>query len=348
MDDAGDFRDFMDEPVSGRAATSGYDVYAQRYNSAGVAQGSEVLVNTYTTNSQIFPSVAMNATGDFVIALTSIGQDGGMYAGGIFAQRFDAAGSPVGTEFEVNSYTSSNQWEPSVAMDAAGDMVITWSSFGEDGQQYGIYAQLYNAAGIAQGGEFEVNTFTLNLQVRPLVAMRFGRQLRDCLAKFRRGWIGIWNSRSARYQPNFLTAPGSDACRMATNITGTTVTLGGNVTTDGNLPSPMSACLRADEYQRQPAAWWRRRDHGHRDGRDRSLHAEYQRADAGSRLLVCGVCNEQPWHDLHHACLDIHDISESGPVRDVDDSGDAGKHVLRLFSVSTSDSRIPMTIRRIN
>lgn len=44
-----------------------FDVYAQRYSAAGVPQGSEFRVNTTTANTQAYPSVGMDADGDFVI-----------------------------------------------------------------------------------------------------------------------------------------------------------------------------------------------------------------------------------------------------------------------------------------
>lgn len=146
---------------------SGYGVYAQRYNSSGIAQGSEFHVNTYTTGIQANPSVAMDAAGNFVIAWVSH-QDGGGY--GIYAQRYNAAGSPQGSEFRINTYTTNNQFEPAVAMDAAGDFVICWTSDGQDGSNYGIYARGYNSLGVAQGTEFEVNTYTTGVQAAPTVA----------------------------------------------------------------------------------------------------------------------------------------------------------------------------------
>ncbi len=39
------------------------------------------------------------------------------------------------------------------------------------GRGYGIYAQRFDAAGVAQGGEFRVNTVTLSTQTNPAVAM---------------------------------------------------------------------------------------------------------------------------------------------------------------------------------
>ena len=46
----------------------GWGVYAQRYNSAGVAQGGEFRVNTNTANDQVHASIAMDDAGNFVIA----------------------------------------------------------------------------------------------------------------------------------------------------------------------------------------------------------------------------------------------------------------------------------------
>jgi len=148
---------------------AGYGVYAQRYSAAGVAQGGEFKVNTYTTGNQNFPSVAMDSAGDFVVAWMSLAQDGSGY--GIYAQRYNPAGVAQGGEFKVNTYTTNEQRFPSVAIDSTGDFVISWQSTTQDGGGYGIYAQRYNAAGVAQGVEFRVNTYTTNDQKLPSVAM---------------------------------------------------------------------------------------------------------------------------------------------------------------------------------
>ena len=149
---------------------SGYGVYAQRYNAAGVAQGAEFLVNTTTANHQSGPAVAMATNGDFVIAWTSSGQDPDATSG-IYAQRFNASGVAQGAEFRVNTYTANTQQISSVSMDAAGNFVVTWGSDGQDGSNYGIYGQRFNASGVAQGAEFRVNTTTANSQLYHDVAM---------------------------------------------------------------------------------------------------------------------------------------------------------------------------------
>ena len=78
----------------------------------------------------------------------------------IQAQRYASDGSPVGSEFQVNTYTFNEQTSPSVAMDADGDFVVAWQSFYQDGSLNGIYAQRFDAFGDRVGDEFLVNVST--------------------------------------------------------------------------------------------------------------------------------------------------------------------------------------------
>ena len=151
------------------------EIFGQRFDAAGGPRGSEFQVNTTTMDWQQVPSVAMDAEGDFVVTWTSEKQDGGapgaMGSGGVFAQRFDAAGSTLGAEFQVNSFVDGDQGYPQVAMDADGNFVVAWFSEGQDGSGYGVYAQRYDAAGALQGSEFPVNATTAGSQSYPSVAM---------------------------------------------------------------------------------------------------------------------------------------------------------------------------------
>src|SRR5688572_6119774 len=98
---------------------SGNAVQAQRYSASGVAEGEEFRVSTRTLDYQSFPAAAMDHDGDSLIAWHSMGQDGSGY--GVYAQRYNSAGSPEGVEFRVNSYTTYGQAQAAVAMDADGD-----------------------------------------------------------------------------------------------------------------------------------------------------------------------------------------------------------------------------------
>jgi hypothetical protein len=97
------------------------DILGQRFSRGGL-EGPEFQVNTYTTNWQYFPSVAMDDGGNFVVAWSSHRQDGS--SSGVFGQRFSADGTTVGGEFQVNTYTTSAQYNPQVASDSDGDFVV--------------------------------------------------------------------------------------------------------------------------------------------------------------------------------------------------------------------------------
>jgi hypothetical protein len=144
-------------------------IYAQRFDSSGAALGAELRVNSETADDQTQPAIAMDADGDFVVVWQSQLQDGA--GGGIYAQRFDATGIAQGAEFRVNSEIANDQGAPDVAMDAAGNFVVAWESLNQDGSSWGIFAQRYDAAGTAQGAEFQVNTLTQNQQRAPSVSM---------------------------------------------------------------------------------------------------------------------------------------------------------------------------------
>ena len=148
---------------------SGWGIFAQRYDATGTPPGSEVQVNTYTTDNQALPAVAMDADGDFVVVWRSDGQDGSAW--GIFGQRYDAAGTPQGSEFQVNTYTTSDQSSPSVAMDPNGNFVVVWESYGQDGFNSGVFGQRFDASGTPQGAEFQVNAYALSSDSDPAIAM---------------------------------------------------------------------------------------------------------------------------------------------------------------------------------
>src|SRR5262245_14678825 len=84
-----------------------------------VPAGPEFRVNTYTTGHKFSAFVASQASGDFVVAWTSYGQDGSA-SGNVFGQRFSAAGEQRGAEFMVNTFTPDAQFRPSIASDANG------------------------------------------------------------------------------------------------------------------------------------------------------------------------------------------------------------------------------------
>jgi Protein of unknown function (DUF4038)/Domain of unknown function (DUF5060) len=132
-----------------------WGVFARRYNPVGFPLGEPFPVNMATENDQTDPAVAETA-GEFVVAWTSLGQDGDL--GGIFARRIRASGDPVGPEFAINTTTVGHQGFPQVAASASGDFVVAWESGDEGSRSEAIYAQRFDRFGNRIGNEILVPT----------------------------------------------------------------------------------------------------------------------------------------------------------------------------------------------
>lgn len=143
------------------------DIFVRRYGPSGVPQGSEFRVNSYTTGSQLAPSIVSDAAGNFTAVWISFGQDGS--GGGAFGQRFSASGAPLGGEFQVDITTMGHQTLPVVAHDASGNFVVAWASYDEF--SFGVWARRYDGLGTAQGPPFQVNEYTTSQQAGQDVAM---------------------------------------------------------------------------------------------------------------------------------------------------------------------------------
>ncbi|HEY9642830.1 MAG TPA: cadherin domain-containing protein, partial [Coleofasciculaceae cyanobacterium] len=176
MDAAGNFVvTWTSIPGDGRKA----GVIARRFDKNGVALGGETVVNTYTFDDQQNSSIAMNATGDYIITWSSDGQDGDV-SWGVYGQLYNADGTKKGGEIAINARTPDDisspailgeQQSSSVAIAPDGSFVVVWESNGQDGDKWGIYARRFNAAGVPQGNEVLVNTTTTRSQRNPSVAI---------------------------------------------------------------------------------------------------------------------------------------------------------------------------------
>ncbi|MHC4398953.1 MAG: SdrD B-like domain-containing protein [Planctomycetota bacterium] len=146
-------------------------IAAQRFNADGTRKGGEIEV-TSLIDGWDAAAVAVDPDGDFLVVWDQY--DAATEDWDVAGRRYDDQGNPLSGVFPVNSVTDDLQGYTSVAVDADGDAVVVWASYGEDGSGYGIYAQRYNAAGQAQGGPFRVSTTTGDYQLSPTVDMRPG------------------------------------------------------------------------------------------------------------------------------------------------------------------------------
>jgi len=187
-------------------------VYARFLKVDGTFATQDVLVNTYTNNHQINPSVSALSDGGAVIVWSSYGQDGSMY--GVYGQRFSAAGEKAGSEFQINQTTDLSQRTPSTAGLADGGFVVAWiseKSLGVDTNgvpRYAVnaYGRLFDANGGPKADEFRLNPGT-DLCANPFVC-----------ASANGGFAVVWGQRDG-----LVTTNGWDVFARCFNPSGTAV-----------------------------------------------------------------------------------------------------------------------------
>lgn len=134
------------------------DVWAASVTRSGTVTRAPWLVNSHTNSMQKYPTVALNASGDGVVAWFDFDQ------GKLIAR-------------QVSNYGVSNSAEITVANTAQADTTIT-SAISNSGQftiawpsDAGLKARRYNSNGQAAGAEFSVGTSLAGAQVAPKVAV---------------------------------------------------------------------------------------------------------------------------------------------------------------------------------
>ena len=126
---------------------------------AQVPAGGEFHVNTYTIRHQESPAAAFDTDGSFVVVWTTYENYNSLTE--VFAQRYQATGAPIGTEFRVNTMTAGYQWvdwmATPIAMRPDGRFVVVWA-YGEVGVEPEVRGQRFDADGARAGAEFRVDS----------------------------------------------------------------------------------------------------------------------------------------------------------------------------------------------
>jgi hypothetical protein len=143
------------------------DTYARKFDVNGNALGNEFLVNT-DMNPCAAPAVAVATDGSYLISWTASDLSDPTNSFDIFGRTFTSSDSG-GSVFRINTHVFGDQYIPRVA--ALGlDYLVTWTSLGQDGSREGVFGQFVHSTGSLTGGEFRVNTTTVNQQMQPCVA----------------------------------------------------------------------------------------------------------------------------------------------------------------------------------
>lgn len=136
-----------------------WGVYQQRYDVAGNKLGGEELVNTEEDLAQDHPKVAA-IDGSYVVVWQSTNDQ---YDLNIFLQRYNNAGTLLGTEKIVNKHETGPQIRSNVAALKDNQFIVLWEGRGVE-DDWGIFAKIYNSSAGVVKEDFLVNKLTTNKQ----------------------------------------------------------------------------------------------------------------------------------------------------------------------------------------
>jgi hypothetical protein len=137
-------------------------IRARIFSSTGMPSGTEFKVTTGLDGGQYYADVAGLHGGGFITAYADYGPDGN--DSGVFGRRYDSDGTPASARFQVNTYTTSYQTGPSVAVHDDDSFVIAWVSGYQDGDYDGIFGQRFDSIAGRVGTEFQINEITTQYQ----------------------------------------------------------------------------------------------------------------------------------------------------------------------------------------
>ncbi|WP_108263655.1 RNA polymerase factor sigma-54 [Mangrovicoccus ximenensis] len=190
---------------SWNADGNGYGIAGRVFGGTGQPAGDEFVLNAETASYQEQPHLATLADGNVVAVWFS--QTSGTAAGdgdghSIQMRMFAPDGTDLSaTETTVNSHVAGNQYEPSVAVLAGGNIVVAWRSDAGNGSGAGIHAVILTPAGAVVAEEFLVNDFDYSTEYAPVVTALSGG-----------GFVIGWNSnyRSDSYYDVILKTYAAD------------------------------------------------------------------------------------------------------------------------------------------
>jgi len=142
------------------------------YNDLGRHAFLDRTVNSVAAGDQLAPRVAVSASGAFVVAWeddSSSADGAGNYD--IKLRGFAPGGCGEIPQLTVNTTTAGQQRSPAVAVDDAGNFVVTWEDDQDGNGVYQIHARGFYADGSERFPVFTVNTTATGQQVNPTIGM---------------------------------------------------------------------------------------------------------------------------------------------------------------------------------
>jgi len=147
---AGGFVVWQNMPANGRYE----QVMVQRLGSDLTGAGVPArLSQSNSQGNELNPRATMLSDG----GAAAVWQAGPRANTDVYVRILNGSGSFVTGALPANTYTAGNQQDADIAVLSNGNIVVVWSSDGQDGDGSGVYGQLLTSGGARIGGEFQVN-----------------------------------------------------------------------------------------------------------------------------------------------------------------------------------------------
>ncbi|WP_165671585.1 Ig-like domain-containing protein [Metapseudomonas otitidis] len=151
-----------------------WQVVAAQYDAAGKqVPGSEAVLSAGFSQNPNVASTAIAATIDDGRVVITYAKE--TTVADIYFRIYDPKSQTYGNEVRANQTTNGLQGTPSASKLANGNFIVTWDSYdtnGPDQSGSGVWARIYSPEGTPMGNEFLMNTFTPNIQKRPVTVSR--------------------------------------------------------------------------------------------------------------------------------------------------------------------------------
>jgi hypothetical protein len=242
---------------------SGFGVYAQRFDSNAAPLGSEFRVNSYTPADQWNPAIGADFVGGFVVVWQSGGyalsQDGDRE--GVFGRRFTSQGTPIGSEFQVNTFITGAQHQPAIIVRPGGEFEVAFQGVeaGPHGTDSAIFLRRYTTDGVPIAAETKVNTSRQGAGAA-LVALPDGGTVVTWEGYNNTGFFQRFsssgspvgsetqvNTSSIFFDPSISASAGGDFLIAWTNQDATFTGIGGRIF--DSVGNPLTSQLRINDQQ---------------------------------------------------------------------------------------------------
>lgn len=119
------------------------NIWANRYNAATKTWGTPQLIETNDEGGAIFPEIAVDGAGNFIVVWLQNELLNGNWAANIWSNRYDAATGTWGTARRIKNNDGQGALDHQIALDVVtGDAIAVWDQY--DGARYNIWVNHYS------------------------------------------------------------------------------------------------------------------------------------------------------------------------------------------------------------